>query len=106
MCDSTMNPDDISLLFAMRTKTVRNIRSDFCNMFNSNLCPVCGKHVDTISALLECEELLAVPRSGARFSDIYSPSVDIQRAAVYQFRALLQSRDRILDWEEDNLQPQ
>ena len=106
MCDSTMNPDDISLLFAMRTKTVRNIRSDFGNMFNSNLCPLCGKHVDTISALLECEELLAVPRTGAQFSDIYSPSVDIQRAAVYQFRALLQSRDRILDWEEDNLQPQ
>ena len=33
MIDQTMNPDDISLLFALRTKTVRNIRSVFGNMY-------------------------------------------------------------------------
>ena len=89
------------MLFAMRTKSVRNIRSDFKNMFNSDLCPLCQSHVDTIPALMECEELLAVPRTGAQHSDIFSPSVDIQRAAVHQFRYLLQARDRIFDAEED-----
>ena len=100
LCDETMNQDDIALLFAMRTKTVRNIRSDFGRMFNSDLCPLCKTHVDTIPALMECEELLAVPRTGAHYEDIFSPSVDTQRAAVHQFRLLLQARERILDFEE------
>ena len=101
MIDQTMDPDDISLLFALRTKTVRNIRSDFGNMYGSDLCPLCKQHVDTIPALLQCQELLAVPRTGAVHEDIFSPSVDLQKSAVIQFQALLQARDRILEWEEE-----
>ena len=101
LCDQTMSQDDINLLFTMRTKTLRGIRSDFGNLYGTDLCPLCGQHVDTIPALMECQELLAVPRTGATHEDIYSPSVDKQRAAVIQFRALLQARERILDFEED-----
>ena len=100
MSDHTMNSDDVALLFALRTKTVRNIRSDFGHMYHSDLCPICKQHVDTIPGLMQCQELLAVPRTGAQHEDIYSPSVDLQRAAVVQFRALLQGRERILDYEE------
>ena len=106
LCDSTMSQEDVSMLFAMRTKSVRTIRSDFRQMYNSDMCPLCGKHVDTIPALMECEELLAVPRTGAQHSDIFSPSVDIQRTAVLQFRALMQARERILDWEEEEEEDQ
>ena len=106
LCDSTMSQEDISLLFAMRTKSVRTIRSDFRQMYDSDMCPLCGKHVDTIPALMECEELLAVPRTEAQHSDIFSPSVDIQRTAVLQFRALVQARERILDWEEEEEEDQ
>ena len=98
--DHTMTKDDISLLFAMRAKTVRSIRNDFYNMYHTDMCPLCNQHVDTIPALMECQELLAVHRTGAQYEDIFSPSVDIQRAAVIQFRALLQARDRILQYEE------
>ena len=100
MFDHTMTQEDISLLFALRTKTVRNIRSDFGNMFGSDLCPLCKHYVDTIPGLMHCQELLAVPRTGAQHEDIYSPSVNLQRARVLQFRDLLQARDRILDFEE------
>ena len=100
--DHTMSPDDISLLFAMRTRTVRTIRSDFGNMYGSNMCPLCNQHVDTIPALMNCQELLAVPRTGAQHQDIFSPSVDIQRGAVLQFRALLQARERIIDYEDED----
>ena len=100
MSDHTMNMEDIALLFALRTKTVRNIRSGFGQMYQSNLCPLCNQHVDTIPELMQCQELLAVPRSGAVHEDIYSPSVDLQEAAVQQFRVLLQARDRIMDYEE------
>ena len=64
------------------------------------MAPLCNQHVDTIPALMECQELMAVPRSGAQYQDIYSPSVDIQRGAVLQFRALMQARERILDYDE------
>ena len=96
-----MSQEDIQLLFAMRTKTVRGIHSDFGNLHGTYLCPLCQKHVDTLPALMECQELVAVPRTGAMFEDVYSPSVDIQMTAVHQFRALLHTRDRILDYEED-----
>ena len=42
-----------------------------------------------------------MPRTGTSDEDIYSPSVDIQRAAVKQFWALMQARERIQDWQED-----
>ena len=70
-------------------------------MYHTDMCPLCTQHVDTLPALMECQELLAVPRTGAEFEDILSPSVYIQRAAVLQFRALLQARERILDFEEE-----
>ena len=77
LVDHTMSQEDIQLLFAMRTKTVRGIHSDFGNLYGTDLCPLCQKHVDILPALMECQELLAVPRTGATFEDIYSPSVDI-----------------------------
>ena len=73
-------------------------------MYDPDLRPLCGKHVDTIPALMKYEELLAVPRTGAQHSDIFSPSVDIQRETVYQFWPLLQARERSLDWEEQELE--
>ena len=104
MSDKNMNSEDISFLFALRTRTVRGIRKDFERMFPNVLCPLCQLHEDTITNLTICQELRAVPRSGAVYEDIFSSSVDIQRTALLQFRALLQARDRILDWEEETEQ--
>ena len=49
-----MNSKDIELLFALRTKTVRGIRSDFCNMYTSDQRPLCetNPHKDTIQELM------------------------------------------------------
>ena len=70
-------------------------------MFPNVLCPLCSQHEDTILNLMICQELLAVPQNGASHQDIFSPSVDIQRTATLVFRALLQARQIILDWEEE-----
>ena len=101
MSDPEMNAEDIGFLFALRTKTVRGKRKDFEGMFQNVLYPLCKLHEDTLPNLLECQEIMAVPRTGATYEDIFSPSVDIQRNAMLQFWALLQARDRILDFEED-----
>ena len=83
-----MSQEDIQLLFAMKTKSVRGI-------YRTDLCPLCQKHVDTIPALMECQQLLADTRTGATFEDIHSPSVENQRTALHHFRVVLQTRERI-----------
>ena len=67
LCDPSMNQDDIQFLFAMRTKTLRGIKSDFGNLYGTDMCPLSKKHVDTIPSLMDCQELLTVPRTRARF---------------------------------------
>ena len=94
----------IAEIFTVLIKTKNHVyceHEDFEEMFQNVLCPLCKLHEDTIPNLLECQDIMAVPRNGAIYNDIFSPSVDIQRNAMLQFRALLQARDRILDWEEE-----
>ena len=94
MSDSSMNSEDINFLFALRTRTIQGIRKDFKGMFPNVLCPLCQLHGDTIPNLMICQELTSVPQNG-------SAHKDCQRTARHQFRALLQARDRVLDWEEE-----
>ena len=54
MSDPDMNAEDISFLFALRTRTVRGIRKDFENMFPTVLCPLCNLHEDIIQNLRVC----------------------------------------------------
>ena len=105
MSDSSMNSEDINFLFALRTRIIQSIRKDFEGMFPNVLCPLCQLHEDTIPNLMICKELISVPRNGSAHKDIFSLSVDCQRKALHQFRALLQARERVLDWEEEAATP-
>ena len=82
----------------------RRHKFPFCTAHKDSWSWSCQLHEDTITNLTICQELRAVPRSGAVYEDIFSSSVDIQKTAVLQFRALLQARDRILKWEEETEQ--
>ena len=39
--------ENMKLLLALRTRTVKGIRADFSGMFTSTLCPLCGEHLDS-----------------------------------------------------------
>ena len=97
MQDKDMDADDISLLFALRTKCVRGIRTDFSGMFPNTRCPLCSTHEDSLSALLMCEDLKHIPRNGYKYSDVFSCSVQEQRLAMVQHRSLIKERERILE---------
>ena len=97
MSDQYMDSDDISLLFALRTKCVRGIRTDFSGMYADTKCPLCLSHEDSLSALLICEHLKHVARNGFKYSDIFSQIVHHQRMAMLQHRALLQEREHIME---------
>ena len=97
MCDQDMDNDDISLLFALRTKCVRGIKTDFIGMFVELRCTLCHAHEDSLAALLLCEHLKHVSRNGFKYSDVYSQIVHNQRMATLQYRVLIQERERILE---------
>ena len=97
MMDPDMNTEDISLLFALRTKCVRGIRKDFSGMYANLMCPLCSAHEDSLAALPICELLKHVERNGSKYSDVYAQNVQSQLAATTQFRALLNERERILE---------
>ena len=95
MSAPNMTIEDISLLFALRTRTVRGIRSDFGDMYSSDQCPLCvdSPHKDTIEALTKCPSLSNTNLNGSEFEDIFSNSVDKQREATHHFKILLKERE-------------
>ena len=106
MCTANMNKDDIALLFALRTRTVRGIQSDFGVMFKSDQCPLCREdsHKDSIPALLTCKSLQHVDRNASTYEDLFSPSPDIHVRAMHQFRDLLSAREQLMV-DRDELSP-
>ena len=108
MSAPNMNSEDIQLLFALRTKTVRGIRSDFGKMYTNDQCPLCElqPHKDTLEELITCPSLKHIIRNGAEYQDIFSNSVDKQVQAMKQFKTLIKEREIQLDKQDvpqDNL---
>ena len=55
MKSELFSKDDISLLFSLRSRTVRGIKNDFSEHFKPNLsCPLCSNHLDSLPEVLSC----------------------------------------------------
>ena len=91
MSAPNMNSEDIELLFALKTKTMRGIISDFGKMYTSDQCKLCElrPHKDTIEELIISRSLKHIIWNGAEYQDIFSTSVDKQVKATKQFRTLI-----------------
>ena len=88
-----------SLLMALRTRTVRGIRSDYGDMFPCKECPLAGcSQPDSLPHTLVCQVLLAaVPEpSVVQYGDVFA----VQEVAATRFALLLEARERILDSED------
>ena len=58
MKSDLFSKDDITLLFSLRSRTVRGIKNDFSEQFKPNLsCPLCMKHLDSLPEVLNCSKL-------------------------------------------------
>ena len=88
-----------SLLLALRTRTVRGIRSNYGDMFPNKLylLPDCSKP-DTLTHTVACQVLVGsdTEPSLVRYGNMFSKSVPLQRTTVTRFEELLQTRERIL----------
>ena len=96
--------EQASLMLALRTRTVRGIRTDFGDMFMDKTCPLPGcLEVDSLSHVLVCTVLQAavhpsvqadVQRS-VQYGDVFSDCLETQAAAVEVFSQLLEARTKL-----------
>ena len=97
----TMTRDQSSLLMALRTRTLRGIRTDFGDMFMDKHCPLQGCLAqDSIPHLLVCPVLLAaVPaeETAIQYGDVFASCLETQTRAVTRFSQLVETRTSLLD---------
>ena len=100
---SSLTREQSSLTLALRTRSVRGIRTDFGDMYLDKTCPLTGCQ-DTISLshVLTCRVLQAAVRTGepavpVQYGDVFSDCQETQAAAVARFSQLLETRRKLTD---------
>ena len=97
----SMTREQSSLMVALRTRTLRGIRSDFGNMYVDKQCPLPGcQEPDSISHLLVCSVLQPAVPAGAsvvQYGDVFSPFQEKQNTAVFSFSQLVNAREGLLE---------
>ena len=92
-----------SLMLALRTRTVRDIRTDFGDMYLDKTCPLPAcQETDSLSHVLTCRVLQAAGPSvetarHVQYGDVFSPCQETQGAAGERFRELLKLRNLIIN---------
>ena len=100
--------DNRSTLYALRTRTVRGIRSDFGQMYQDQSCPLgCGDR-DTLPNILTCDILKNKSQSESpatncvKFEDIFCNDVVKQKEITQLYSQLLKVREEILNSSTNN----
>ena len=98
MTNKMFSRKEAALLFSLRTRTVRGVRSDFGKMYTSKVCPLKGTctHLDTLPAMLTCQVLRA-RASGTLYSDVFSTSLEQQKKVTMLYSRILELREEILN---------
>ena len=92
--------EQASVLLALRTRTVRGVRTEFGDMFVNKLCPLGCGDIDTLPNILSCSVLhdcLPDHRSNISFHDVYSEDVLIQKDTTVLFMKMLEMREILLE---------
>ena len=93
-----LSHSQISIMFSLRSKTLRNIRSNFPKMYSSLLCPLCKSHEDTQENILLCKVLKNIlpPNIHTEYEHMRG-TTDQQTIFLQVFERYLQIRDELLD---------
>ena len=91
-----------SLLLALRTRTVRGIRSDFGGLYPNKMCPLgCGEK-DTLQNILTCKVLKQyhvsndVTNNVIQYTDIFSSDIGKQKKVTHLYEQLLEIRNKMM----------
>ena len=96
------NNDSRNLLLALRTRTVRGIRSDFGGLYPDKKCPLGCGDTDTLKNILLCQVLKQyhksqdVINSDIRYEDIFSCDITKQKQVTEVYKQVLEIREKII----------
>ena len=93
--DPRFSKNEIELLFALRTRTVNDIKRNFPNQFNNSIaCDLCQTQVDCQEHLLRCVKLTNIVKvpEDIKYSDIFG-NTEKQIKIVKIFKQLLRTRE-------------
>ena len=95
--------EDARMLLALRTRTVRGVKTDFKGMFPDVECPLgCGS-TDTLENILTCSVLLnnfqseTLANNKITFADIYSSDINAQKQVTELYSRLMSIRENIMN---------
>jgi hypothetical protein len=87
-----------SIMFSLRSKTIRNIKANFPKQFSSILCPLCEAHEDSQEHLLVCSVLQNILPLNNHVEYGHMRGTDEQQTKFLQvYEKYLQIRDELLD---------
>ena len=96
------NNNNRILLLALRTRTVRGIRSDFGGLYPDKMCPLgCGE-IDNLENILSCRVLRQhhksneISNTDIRYQDVFSADISKQQKVTEMFNQLLEIRNDIM----------
>ena len=98
MQSSLFDEKMVSLLLALRTRTVRGIRCDFGGMFPDKSCPLENCSLpDSLSHILVCRELVGeMQSSSVEYRDVFSADVQLQSGRPL-CTTVLEAREKMLE---------
>ena len=86
------------LIFALKSKTVRNIKENFPNMNSDNsLCPVCERSPDTQQHILDCQVLKNIlpMHTDVEYNKLFGTTQE-QKEFIIIYEKYLEERDELL----------
>ena len=92
-----------TMLFALRTRTVRGIREDFGKMFGDKYCPLKCGDIDTLKNVLTCKVLQthlksqSVAVNQVKYEDVFSPDISKKEEVTEVFIHLINIRESLLN---------
>ena len=96
------NTESRQLIYALRTRTVKGIKSDFKNMYQDQTCPLeCGDN-DTLQNLLTCRTLGSkshkdmLATNNIVYEDLFSEDISKQKQVTELYYQLLQIREELI----------
>ena len=88
----------ISIMFSLRSKTVRNIRTNFPKMYSSVLCPLCKTYDDTQEHVLLCKVLQHIlPLKSHIVYEHIKGTLEQQTEFLKTYEKYLNIRDELLE---------
>ena len=103
LCSPLFGSEDIEMLLALRTRTVRGVKSDFRGMNQDEECPLGCGNKDTIPNIITCPALKNCFKSEAlinhqiSYEDIFSTNITKQKQVTELYIKLMNIRNNIIN---------